>query len=89
MSAHNHSSRSRGFITNNPPLYCLTVGWVALSGYSDWLRAGRSGDRIPVGARFFAHVQTGPGAHSATCIMGTRSFPGVESGQGVTLRPPF
>jgi hypothetical protein len=33
--------------------------------------AGRSGDRIPVGARFFAHVQTGPGAHPASCTMGT------------------
>jgi hypothetical protein len=29
---------------------------------SDLLRAGRSWGRIPVGARFFAHVQTGPGA---------------------------
>jgi hypothetical protein len=30
--------------------------------YSDWLRTGQSGDRIPVEARCFAHVQTGPGA---------------------------
>jgi hypothetical protein len=36
------------------------------------------GDRIPVGARFFAHVQTGPGANLASCTMGTRSFPGVK-----------
>jgi hypothetical protein len=54
-------------------------------GYSDWLRAGRSRDRIPVGARFSAPVQTGPGAHPAACTMGTGSFPGVESGRGVTL----
>jgi hypothetical protein len=51
---------------------------VALSLYSVWLRDGRSGDRIPVGARFFAHVQTGPGAHPASCTMGTGSFPGVK-----------
>ena len=51
------------------------------------LRAGRSGDRIPVGARFFATVQTGPGAHPASCTMGTESFPGVNSGRGVTLTP--
>jgi hypothetical protein len=49
-----------------------------------------SGDRIPVGARFSAPVQTGPGAHPASCRMGTGSFPGVESGRDVTLTPyPF
>jgi hypothetical protein len=30
------------------------------------------------GARFFAHVQTGPVAHPASCTMGTGSFPGVK-----------
>jgi hypothetical protein len=29
-------------------------------------------------ARFFAHVQTGPGAHPASCTMGTGSFSGVK-----------
>jgi len=46
-----------------------------------------SGDRIPVGARFSAPVQTGPGAHPASCPMDTGSFPGVKSGRGVTLTP--
>ena len=54
---------------------------------SDWLRAGRSGDRIAVGARFSAPVQTDPGAHPTSCTMGTGSFPGVKSGRGVTLTP--
>jgi len=40
-----------------------------------------------VEARFSAPVQTGPGAHPASCTMGTGSFPGVKSGQGVTLTP--
>ena len=60
------------------------------SRYSDWLQAGQSGDRIPVGARFPAPVQTGPGAHPASCTMGTGSLPGGKSVRGVTLTPhPF
>jgi len=39
------------------------------------------------GARFSAPVQTGPGAHPSSCIMGTGSFPGIKSGRGVTLTP--
>jgi hypothetical protein len=34
--------------------------------------------KFPVGARFFAHVQTGPEAHPAYCTMGTGSFPGLK-----------
>ena len=51
------------------------------------MRAGRSGNRLPVGARFSAPVQTGLGAHPASCTMGTGSFPGVKNGRGVTLIP--
>jgi hypothetical protein len=40
-----------------------------------------------LGARFSAPVQTGSGAHPASCTMGTGSFPGVESGRVVTLTP--
>jgi hypothetical protein len=36
---------------------------------------------------FSAPVQTGPGAHPASCTMGTESFPGVKNGRGVTLTP--
>jgi hypothetical protein len=41
----------------------------------------------PGGARFSASVQTGPGDHPVPYTMGTGSFPGVESGRGVTLTP--
>ena len=40
-----------------------------------------------MGARFSAPVQTDPGAHPASCTMGSGSFPGVKSGRGVTLTP--
>jgi hypothetical protein len=71
-------------------IYYFDIGlkWTRyLSRYGDWLWAARSGDRIPVGARFSVPVKTGPGAHSASCTMGTGYFPGVESGRVVTLTP--
>jgi hypothetical protein len=49
-------------------------GW--RSRYSDSLRAGRFRDRIPVGARFSAPIQTGSGTHPASCTMGTVSCVG-------------
>ena len=40
-----------------------------------------------MGTRFSAPVQTGRGAHPASCTMVTKSFPGVESGRDETLTP--
>ena len=72
------------------PGYELAYGPVSSVGIADWLWARWSGDRIPVGARFSAPVQTSPGAHPASWTMGTGSFRGVKSGQGVILTPhPF
>ena len=48
------------------------------------LQVGWSGDRIPVG-RDFPPVHTCPGAHPASCTMGTGSFSGVKYGRGVLL----
>ena len=40
-------------------------------------------------ARFSAPVQTGPGAHPASCTMGTGSFPGVRRpGHDANPSPP-
>jgi hypothetical protein len=57
--------------------------------YSDLLLAGRFGDRIPVGVRFCAPVQTGPGTHPAFYPMGAVSVSGVKlPGCGLDLPPP-
>ena len=64
------------------------VGTGQLSHYSDSLRAGRSEDRIPVGARYSTPVHTGPGAHPVSYTMGTGSLPGVKRpGRGVENPP--
>jgi len=52
--------------------------------FSNWLRVGHSRIESQQG-RDFLPVQTGPGAHPASCTMGTGSFPEVKCGQGVLL----
>ena len=60
-----------------------------LRPYSDSLRAGRSGGRIPIGVRFSTLLQTGPGAHPASYAMDTESFPEVKRpGRGVNNPSP-
>ena len=53
-------------------------------GIATELRAGRSGIESWWG-RDFPPVRTGPGAHPASCTMGTESFPVVKCGRGVLL----
>ena len=68
-------------------MYISNCGSGSVVGIVTELRTGRSGDRIPMEARFSALVQTSPGAHPASCTMGAGFFPGVKSGRGVTLTP--
>ena len=53
--------------------------------YSDSRRAGRSGDRMQVRARFSALVQTGPETHPTSYAMGTRSLSRSQGGRIVAL----
>jgi len=57
------------------------------SSYSDSLQTGRSGDRIPVRARFSAHLQTGPGGPPILLYNGYLVF-SVGKAAGACRRPP-
>jgi hypothetical protein len=47
-------------------------GWCSWYGNLVW--AEYSGDRIPMGVRFFLPVQTGPDSHPASSATGIGSF---------------
>jgi len=75
------------------PLYFITLIWQSI-----WIMS-RPGSSVGIATdyeldgpgiesrwgRDFPPVQTGPGAHPASCTMGTGSFPGVKCGRGVLL----
>jgi hypothetical protein len=61
-------------------------GW--FSRYSDSLRARRSGDRILVGARLSASVQTGPEAHPASYTKVTGLIAGDKAAGACCWPPP-
>jgi hypothetical protein len=64
------------------------VGQDSSVGIVTRYRLDGPGSPVPVGVRFFTAVQTGPGAHPASCTMGTGSFPGVKRpGHGVDHPP--
>jgi len=56
-----------------------------LNRYSDWSTGLDGPESNPSGDEIFPPVQTDPGAHPASCKMGTGSFPGVKCGRGVLL----
>jgi len=64
------------------------VGLGQCSHYSKSLQSGRSGDQIPVCVRFSKPVQTGPGAHPASCTLGTGYLYRGQSGQSVEAPTP-
>jgi hypothetical protein len=81
-------SEGKNYTCNTYRTHMKLDGLRWLSRYSDSLQAGQTGDRFPVGARFSAPVQTGPGDNPASYTMGTGSFPGVKRpGRGVDHTP--
>ena len=67
--------------TTDPRLKLVTIDTTATMCQ---LATGRDGPEIESWwGRDFPHLW----AHSASCTMGTGSFPGVKSGRGVTLTP--
>jgi len=72
---------------------CLWIWFISnrpgyLRQYRDWLRAGGSWDRIPVGAKFYAPVLTHPEAHPDSYVMGTLALPWVKRPRGGVDHPP-
>jgi hypothetical protein len=81
------ANKTGGYETDNRTLRHFRFSQRCCLGFK-FLQFRRAGDRIPVGARFSAPVQTGPGAYPASYTMGTRSFPGVKwPGRGVDHTP--
>ena len=76
---------------NNNPLHLQWVGRRGCGSVSSVGTATVYGLDVPMiespWGRDFPPVQTGPGAHPASCKMDTGSFPGVKCGWGVLLTP--
>jgi len=66
---------------------CLGGGPCSLFGIATGYELDRPRIESWLEARFYTPVQTGPGAHLASCTTGTGLFQGINSGRGVTLTP--
>ena len=58
-----------------------------LSRYSDWVRAGRSGDRIPLGGEIFHTCPDRPWGPPSLLYNGYRVFPWGKERPGLGLEP--
>jgi hypothetical protein len=77
-------------IRSRPQLYVSLdeAGRDSSVGIATELRARRSEDRIPVEVRFSAHIQTGSGAHPASCTTSIGSFLVVKGPERGVEHPP-
>ena len=79
-----HSPASSYFLPSNVKVR----GPGQLTRYSDTLRAGRSGDGIPLGVRTSAPVQTAPGPHLTSRTADTGAFLWVKRPSSGANHPP-
>jgi hypothetical protein len=75
-----HSDDGSSKLLRNRANFCqyTTPSYPSVANFHSSQRAGRFGDRIPVGVRFSASYQTGPGVPLASYTVATGSFPGVK-----------
>jgi hypothetical protein len=67
---------------------CTKTVWAGQrSQYSEWLRAGRSGDRIPVGGEIFRTCPDRPLGPTSLLYNGYRVFPGGKERPGRDADP--
>jgi len=73
------------WITNRNVLDCQQISYIYIYSLFIGNPARYIYIYVCVWGRDFPPVQTGPGAHPASCKLGTGSFPGVKCGRGVLL----
>jgi len=85
VNSHNWGVKNRIFDGVSDLVYVESV-WTPIVQSIQRLTTGLTvRDRMPMRARFFAHVHTGSGAHSASRTTGSGSLSRGYIGRGVTL----
>jgi hypothetical protein len=85
---NNNTNTSDIVILDNEKGTCMLIDVAILSRYSDWLRAGRSGDWILVGDEIFRTRQDRSWGPPRLLYNGYQSFPGIKQPVRGADHPP-